>query len=77
VLKEDAASGSILGIEDYNDEPVIQKCIGVGCLYEISIKKVGDQTFSFSWNYLGDKDIMRMIKFKSVLIVSNSKKWTG
>jgi hypothetical protein len=36
---------------------------------------VGDQTFSLSWSYRGNKEIMGGLRIKSVVIVGESKKW--
>jgi len=40
-LKNDESSSQILGINDYNFEPHIQKCISDNCLYSINLKKSG------------------------------------
>lgn len=36
---------------------------------------MGDQTFSLSWNYLGNKEMMGRVRIKSVVIVGEGKKW--
>lgn len=64
-----------MGIDDYNYEPHIAKCIEDICHYSLKIAKTGEREFRLSWNYNGDISIRSDLTIASVQVSLLDRRW--
>jgi hypothetical protein len=74
-LKNDESFGQILAINDYNNEPHIQKCISNNCLMLVNVKKIGDNRFKLSWNYIGEATALGSLNIKTFILADGNRRW--